>query len=154
MTEIWFYHLQRQSLEKVLPNLIEKSLEKGWRVAVQARSEERLDALNSWLWTYSDESFVAHGRVRDGDGELQPVYLTAGPENPNGAALRLFVEGADMAPALAGDGAAYVRAVAVFDGNNAEELALARAQWQELKDLGFSLTYWQQGANGRWEMKS
>ena len=101
MTEIWFYHLQRQPLERVLPNLIEKSLEKGWRVAVQARSEERLDALDSWLWTYSDESFLAHGRACDGDGELQPVYLTAGLENPNGAALRLFIEGAEMAPALA-----------------------------------------------------
>ena len=154
MTEIWFYQLQRQPLESVLPNLIEKSLEKGWRVAVQARSEERLDALDSWLWTYSDESFLAHGRARDGDGELQPVYLTTGLENPNGAALRLFVDGAEMAPALAGPDAAYTRAVALFDGNNAEELAAARAQWKELKDLGFAVTYWQQGANGRWEMKS
>ena len=113
-----------------------------------------LDALDSWLWTYSDESFVAHGRACDGDSELQPVYLTAGLENPNGAALRLFIEGADMAPALAEAGAAYARAVALFDGTNADELALARAQWNELKDLGFALTYWQQGANGRWEKKS
>jgi DNA polymerase III subunit chi len=154
MTEIWFYHLQRQPLERVLPNLIEKSLEKGWRVAVQVRSEDRLDALDSWLWTYSDASFLAHGRARDGDYELQPVYLTDGPENPSGAALRLFVEGAHMAPALTGAGAAYARAVALFDGNCAEELAAARAQWQELKALGFALTYWQQGAAGRWEMKS
>jgi DNA polymerase III subunit chi len=154
MTEIWFYHLQRQPLERVLPSLIEKSLEKGWRVAVQATSEERLDALDSWLWTYSDESFVAHGRACDGDSELQPVYLTAGIENPNGAALRLFIEGADMAAALAEAGAAYARAVALFDGNSAEELTAARAQWKELKDLGFALTYWQQGANGRWEKKS
>ena len=153
MTEIWFYHLQRQPLERALPSLIEKSLEKGWRVAVQARSEERLDALDSWLWTYSDESFVAHGRAREGDPGLQPVYLTVGLENPNGAALRLFIEGAEMAPALAGASAAYARAVALFDGNNAEELALARAQWKELKDLGFALTYWQQNENGRWEMK-
>jgi len=154
MTEIWFYHLQRQSLERVLPNLIEKSLEKGWRVAVQARNEERLDALDSWLWTYSEASFLAHGRARDGDFDLQPVYLTVGLENPNRAALRLFIEGAVMAPALAGAGAAYARAVALFDGNNAEELATARAQWKELKGLGFAVTYWQQGANGRWEMKS
>jgi DNA polymerase III subunit chi len=152
MTEIWFYHLQRQPFESVLPSLIEKSLEKGWRVVVQARSEERLDALDSWLWTYSDASFLAHGGARDGNGELQPVYLTTGLENPNGAALRLFVEGAEMAPALSG--AAYARAVALFDGNNAEELAAARAQWKGLKDLGFALTYWQQGANGNWEMKS
>ena len=154
MTEICFYHLQRRPLERVLPNLIEKSLEKGWRVAVQARSEERLDALDSWLWTYSDESFVAHGRACDGDGELQPVYLTTGLENPNGAALRLFIEGAEMAPALAEAGAAYARAVALFDGNDAEELAAARAQWKGLKDLGFALTYWQQTASGRWDMKS
>src|SRR5947209_8438333 len=114
MTEIWFYHLQRQPLERVLPKLIEKSLEKGWRVAVQARSEERLDALDSWLWTYSDESFVAHGRERDGDSALQPVYLTVGLENPNRAALRVFIEGAEMAPALVGASAAYARAVALF----------------------------------------
>ncbi len=59
-----------------------------------------------------------------------------------------------MAPALAAASGPYARAVALFDGNNAAELALARAQWKELKDVGFALTYWQQGANGRWEMKS
>jgi DNA polymerase III subunit chi len=154
MTEVWFYHLQRQPLEKVLPMLIEKSLEKGWRVAVQARSEERLDALDSWLWTYSDESFLAHGRARDGDPGRQPVYLTAGNENPNGAALRVFVEGSDIAPALAAAETAYARVVALFDGNNAEELARARAQWKELKEMGLPVTYWQQGATGRWELKS
>ncbi len=153
MTEIWFYHLQRQSLENVLPGLIEKSLEKGWRVAIQATSEERLDALDQWLWTYSDASFLAHGRARDGDGELQPVYLSTGAENPNGAAVRFFVEGAPMAEVLAQPGA-YVRAIAVFDGNNDEELAAARLQWKELKDLGFALTYWQQSDAGRWEKKS
>lgn len=153
MTEIWFYHLQRQSLENVLPGLIEKSLEKGWRVAVQARSEERLEALDHWLWTYSDASFLAHGRARDGDGELQPVYLSIGAENPNGARLRFFVEGALMAEVLSQPDGAYIRAIAVFDGNNEDELALARAQWKQLKDLGFALTYWQQSDTGRWEKK-
>jgi DNA polymerase-3 subunit chi len=154
MTEIWFYHLQRQPLESVLPSLVEKSLEKNWRVVVQANSEERLDALDQSLWTYSDASFLAHGRARDGDADLQPVYLTTDVENPNGAALRLFVEGAEMTQALAEPGAAYARAIALFDGNNEDELLLAREQWKKLKDLGFALTYWQQGANGRWEMKS
>jgi DNA polymerase III subunit chi len=154
MTEIWFYHLQRQPLEKALPQLIEKSLEKGWRAVVQAKSEERLDALDSWLWTHSDASFLAHGRAGDGDGELQPVYLTTGHENPNGAVLRIFVEGSEMAPALAECGAAYARAISLFDGNNEDELALARAQWKDVRERGFSATYWQQGANGRWEKKA
>lgn len=152
MTEIWFYHLQRQPLEKALPQLLEKALEKGWRAVVQASSEERLDALDAWLWTYSDASFLAHGRASDGDGELQPVYLTAGVENPNGAALRIFVEGAEMAPALAD--AAYARVITLFDGTNEDELFRARAQWKELKEQGFAAAYWQQGENGGWEKKA
>ena len=154
MTEIWFYHLQRQPLEKALPQILEKSLEKGWRAVVQAKSDERLDALDSWLWTYSEASFLAHGRASDGDGEPQPVYLTTGLENPNGAALRIFVEGAEMAPALAEPDAAYVRASALFDGNYEDELFHARAEWKEVKERGFSAAYWQQSENGRWEKKA
>jgi len=134
--------------------LIEKSLERGWRVALQARSKERLDALDAWLWTYSDESFLAHGRAADGDPDLQPVYLTTGIENPNGAVLRLFVEGAEIVPSLTVSGARYSRVVAVFDGRDAEELALARARWKEVRGLGYAASYWQQGAEGRWEKKA
>ncbi|VFU10737.1 DNA polymerase III subunit chi [Methylocella tundrae] len=151
--EIWFYHLQRQSLDQALPGLIEKSLERGWRVVIQARSEERLEALDQWLWTYSDASFIAHGRAADGDVESQPVYLCTGAENPNGAAARFFVEGAQIAASL-GDDAAYERAIVVFDGANEDELAAARLQWKELKQRGFALTYWQQSEAGRWEKKA
>jgi DNA polymerase III subunit chi len=154
MTEIWFYHLQSQPLERVLPGLIEKSLEKGWRVALQARSEERLEALDSWLWTFADESFLAHGRSGDGEPHLQPVYLTTGIENPNGAALRLFVEGAEIVPALQESGANYARVVVLFDGRDAQELACARAQWKEVGERGFAATYWQRSDKGRWEKKA
>ncbi|ACK51154.1 DNA polymerase III chi subunit HolC [Methylocella silvestris BL2] len=150
--EIWFYHLQRQSLDQALPALIEKSLEKGWRVVVQATSEERLAALDQHLWTYRDDSFLAHGRSVDGDGDLQPVYLSTGAENPNGARLRIFIEGAPIAASL--DAGPYERALSAFNGNDADELAAARTQWKELKDRGFALSYWQQNEAGRWEKKA
>jgi len=155
MTEIWFYHLQRRTLESVLPSLIEKSLERGWRVVVQAKSEERLDAIDQWLWTFSEASFVAHGRARDGDGELQPVYLSTGLENPNGAEVRLFIEGAKIAEALEEPSAApYARAILLFDGNDEDELALARAQWKMLKEKDLALSYWREDETGRWEKKA
>jgi DNA polymerase III subunit chi len=154
MTEIWFYELQSQPLEKVLPNLIEKSLERGWRVTLQAKSQERLEALDSWLWTFSDESFLAHGRAADGEPELQPVYLTTGVENPNGAAIRLFVEGAEMAPALAAPGANYARVVTLFDGRDAKALASARDHWKDVKAQGFAVAYWRQDETGRWDKKA
>src|SRR5215470_777200 len=65
MTEIVFYQLQRQPLERVLPTLIEKSLERGWRVVVQAASEERVEALDAHLWTFRDDSFLPHGTWRE-----------------------------------------------------------------------------------------
>ncbi len=63
MTEIRFYHLLDQRLERVLPQLLEMSLARGWRVVVQATSEERIEALDAHLWTYRDDSFLPHGTV-------------------------------------------------------------------------------------------
>lgn len=57
MTEVLFYHLQDMTLETVLPPLLEKSLERGWRAVVQSTSEERADALDAHLWTYRDDLF-------------------------------------------------------------------------------------------------
>src|SRR3954471_24492685 len=71
MTEVLFYHLQNMSLESVLPPLLEKSLERGWRVVVQSTSPERTEALDAHLWTYSDDSFLPHATWRAGDAQDQ-----------------------------------------------------------------------------------
>src|SRR6185437_12836033 len=75
MTEVLFYHLQTMSLENVLPPLLEKSLERGWRVVVQSTSPERAEALDAHLWTYRDDSFLPHAAWRGGDAEDQPIVL-------------------------------------------------------------------------------
>ena len=38
MTETLFYHLERRSLEDILPGLVEKSLQRGWRAAIKTDS--------------------------------------------------------------------------------------------------------------------
>ncbi|MGO9132486.1 MAG: DNA polymerase III subunit chi [Methylovirgula sp.] len=155
MPEVWFYHLLHQRLERALPTLLEKALERGWRVVVQATAEERLDALDDTLWTYSDSSFLAHGRARDGDAAMQPIFLTTGSDNPNGARLRLFVEGADVAKLVTSEPCeAYERFILLFDGNDEDQLLGARAQWKLLKEKGFNLAYWQQSERGGWEKKA
>jgi DNA polymerase-3 subunit chi len=154
MTEVWFYHLQQKRLEAVLPDLLQKSLDRGWRAVVQAVSEERLDALDQALWTFSDTSFLAHGRAHDGDAKLQPVYLSTGDDNPNGAMARFFVEGAEIAPALAAPAVPYQRAINLFDGTVEAEVLRAREQWKDLKAQGFALAYWQQAVSGKWERKT
>ncbi|HEY0105305.1 MAG TPA: DNA polymerase III subunit chi, partial [Rhizomicrobium sp.] len=60
MTETLFYHLERRSLDDVLPGLIEKTLERGWRAVIRAESSERADAIDNLLWTYDDQTFLPH----------------------------------------------------------------------------------------------
>ena len=151
MAEVWFYHLDRWPLDRALPALLEKSVQRGWRAVVQAATPERVDALDQVLWTYDEASFLAHGTVRDGDFALQPVVLTTGTENPNGAAIRFMVDGTEAAAALAA--ASYERVVLMFDGNDAEERAGARRQWADLKKAGHGVAYWQQNEDGRWEKR-
>ena len=148
-TEVYFYHLESRTLEEVLPTLLERSLERGWRAAVQAASEERVEALDTLLWTYREESFLAHGTARDGAPELQPIYLTAGEDNPNGAEVRFLVDGAELE-----DAEAYARIVFVFDGRDEDAVAQARAAWQKAKADGYHVSYWQQDPHGRWQQKS
>src|ERR1700691_3497632 len=96
MTEILFYHLRGQTPEQVLPALLAKSLERGWRVVVQASSDERVEARDAHLWTRRDAAFVPHGAWRDAEAAEQPIVLTVNEENPNRAAVRFLVEGASM----------------------------------------------------------
>ena len=102
MTEMLFYHLQGQKLEGVLPELLEKSLERGWKVIVQGASEERIEALDAHLWTYRDDGFLPHGTWREPDSEAQPVLLTVNDGNPNGSSVRFLIDGAPV-PADAAD---------------------------------------------------
>lgn len=152
--EIFFYQLMSKPLEKALPQLLERSVERGWNVVLQTLTQEKCVALNEHLWTYSEDSFLPHGMAQDGDPEFQPVYLTSGTENPNGAQVRFFVECAQIAPALAATEEPYERIVLMFDGNNEPELMDARAQWKALKGSGATLAYYQQTDEGRWEKKA
>lgn len=150
MAEIWFYHLERKTLDDVLPALLERTLERGWRAVVQSGSGERLEALDNLLWTYRDESFLPHGTRRDGNEKLQPIYLTEDGQNPNGADVRFFVEGADMMLAEA-EIDHYERLIYVFDGRDDEAVARARETWKWARGSGQAATYWRQTDTGGWQ---
>jgi DNA polymerase-3 subunit chi len=154
MIEVCFYHLTRRRPEQALPVLLEKSLARGWRVAVQAGDEKRLKKLDDFLWSFEPTKFLPHGTKADGAPETQPIYLTIDGDNPNGADVRFFVDGVLAAPLLSDPAAApKTRAVLVFDGNDALELQAAREQWKQLRDAGFEVVYFQEDDGGKWAEK-
>ena len=146
MTEIRFYHLRTMTLERALPQILEKMLARGDRVVVMAGSTERVEALNAALWTYNDRAFLPHGSSRDGFAEDQPIWLTTAEENPNGASMLVLADGTS-----ASDIAAWGSAVEIFDGGDEGAVAAARERWKAYKAAGHALTYWKQSEDGKWE---
>ena len=148
-SEVLFYQLDHQPLEQVLPSLVEKTLERGWRAVIQSGSQQRLESVDTALWTFRDDSFLPHGTKADGHLDSQPVFLTTEDENPNKAGVRFLVDGATTSRY---DG--YVRVVYMFDGRDKDAVAQARDAWRIAKDAGCVTTYWQQGESGGWQKKA
>jgi len=144
MAELWFYHLEKSELERALPPLLEKSLQRGWRALVRAGSGARLEALDQAIWTFRDDSFVPH--AREGDPSRQPVWLTTEAGNPNGAQALFIIDNAEP-----GDISGFERACLLFDGNDQSALEMARSRWKQAKDAGIMASYWKESAAGRWE---
>ena len=149
MSELLFYHLERSTLEAVLPQLLEKTLERGWTAVVRASSAERVSSLDAHLWTYRDDAFLPHGAEGEGHEETQPILLTTGTMNPSGANVLFAVDGAGIE-----DVETYQRCVLMLDGNDADAVAAARVHWKAVKEAGHDATYWQQSEAGRWEKKA
>lgn len=149
MTDIFFYHLEHQPLERVLPQLLGRTLERGWRAVIETDSDDRVEALSTMLWTFTEEGFLPHGTARDGQAEDQPVWITASNDNPNKASVRFFVGGVEPSGY---DG--LERAVLVFDGADPEAVERARRIWKDARGAGHEVSYWQQDESGRWQNKA
>lgn len=147
MSRIDFYHLTRQTLEDVLPRLLNKAYGENKRILVKT-SDDKVESLNAQLWTYDDESFLPHGSKKDGFADEQPIWITSEDNNANGAPFLFLTCGAES-----DNIEKYERVFNIFDGNSAESLEQARRLWRAYKDAGFEVHYWQQTERGGWENK-
>ncbi len=146
--EYWFYHLEASTLEGVLPGLLEKTLEKGWRALVKM-PEEKLAELDGFLWTFRDDAFLPHGRDDEPQAELQPILLSTATDSAKGFDAVFLLGGASIAEM---DGVS--RAMVMINGRSEEDVTRERGRWKALKDAGESLAYYQQDERGRWEKKA
>jgi DNA polymerase III subunit chi len=148
MAEIGFYHLTATPLDRALPRLLERARAQGYRIVVRAGSEARARDLDALLWRYDDASFLPHGSARDGNPAAQPIWLTDRDENPNDASMLVLVDGVEAA-----DWQGFARGADLFDGNDADAVAMARERWRRARAAGHALSYWRQSATG-WECKA
>nr|WP_323776729.1 DNA polymerase III subunit chi [Amylibacter sp.] len=150
MAEVYFYHLTRSRLDQALPDLLEKVRAKPWRALVRGRAIEKLKQLDTALWQYKEDSFLAHGLIGGNHDADQPILLTNQLDNANNAEILLLTDGAKTTPQ---EVALYTRVCLMFDGNTETELTAARTDWKALTDAGVPAQYWAQ-EDGRWTKKA
>lgn len=152
MTEVLFYHLERRTLDDVLPGLIERTLERGWRALIKADSADRAATIDGLLWTYNEQTFLPHAQMGDGDAKRQPVLITTEDENANTANVLFLVGGAEPLPWDVPNN--LTRIVLMFDGRDEASLGKARASWKEAKAAGHDATYWKEQPSGKFEKQA
>ena len=148
MANVRFYHLERQTLDQVLPALLGKALQNGHRIIVKAANNQEVQRLNAHLWTHDPDSFIPHGSAEDGHDTDQPVWITANDENPNEADVIILTQGAPT-----GDLEKFTLVCDMIDGRDDEAVSDARSRWKAYKDDGYDITYWQQTPQGGWDKK-
>ncbi len=146
MTDVAFYQLGRP-VDVVLPRLLEKALAAGHRVVVRAADAALLKRLDIALWTCDPVSFLPHAI----DGEYaaqQLVLLTASTDAPvNGAKVLAVIDGV-----MPENPVAFDRLLYLFDGDDPDALAAARAEWRQVRAQGtLTASYWRETDAGRWE---
>jgi DNA polymerase-3 subunit chi len=147
--EVWFYHLERTALDQALPELLTKTLQKGWRALVRLTDPGRAEAIDTRLWTWRDDAFLPHGLATEPMAERQPILLTTGEDNPNAAQALFVLDGAEI-----GSLEPFERCILLFDGADPAALARAREQWKTLKASGAPVSYWREGETRGWEKQA
>jgi DNA polymerase-3 subunit chi len=146
--DYWFYHLEASTIEGVLPGLLEKTLQKGWRALVKLPPGQ-IKEMDDYLWTYRDDSFLPHGRDDEPMAEQQPITLTGAAQDASGYQAVFLIGGSDI------DNMEGVeRCMVMINGRSKDDIQRARAQWKALKDTDAKLSYYQQNDRGAWEKKA
>ena len=141
--EWWFYHIEHTSLDAAIAPLIEKCLDRRWRVLVVGH-DDTLECLNKTLWTFREDSFLPHGRART-DANKHPVLLSTEAVPANNAKVALLLDGSDA------DANLFERVMVVFDGGDETARAKARQQYKAATDAGGAARYFQQERGGAWK---
>lgn len=149
MTDIRFYHLQKQTLDQALPLIIEKAFSAGYKIITRLSSSQEVERMNALLWNYKANAFLPHGSQKNGNASKQPIWLTAENDNPNNANVLVLTQGM-----LEENMSNYDLCCEMLDGHDDNAIKEARSRWKTYQEAGHNVTYWHQSESGSWEKKA
>ena len=145
MTEINFYKITRSSVEKLLPRLLEKIIQEGSMVNFLFKNQNRLEYIDDFLWTYSNESFIPHYVDDSNYINVHPILLSLSENINNNADVFVTIEGY-----LPENIEKYKKIIDIIDGKDDQIIKDALVRVEHIKNKGYKVDCWRQEISG-WE---
>lgn len=149
MTDVRFYHFQKQSLDQALPAILTKAFQGGHSIVVRLRDAQEVERMNKHLWAFKPDVFLPHGSKKDGQAARQPIWLTHGSDTPNKANVVILTQDVQEE-----DLSTYALCCEMLDGRDESAVSAARSRWKDYQAAGHDVTYWYQSESGGWEKKA
>lgn len=140
MSQIDFWQLSHDPVEKVVALIAQRVIDQGERLLVVSESSEQRVAISQELWKSGPESFLANSEASAPQPEAQPILLSDEPAPANGASHVIFADGTYR------EAEGFVRTFLLFDK---ETLDQARATWRSLDEADVERAFFRQD-DGKW----
>lgn len=148
MSEVFFYHLTKTTLEIALPKILERALSEKWSIEIRTSANTNLDEISNAIWRGPEESFLPHCLEDHEDLQDYPIVLCKSPLKDWRDCL-IVVDQADLKENEVKN---YKRICLIFDAKIEAELSKARKSWKKLSEEGINTAYWAED-KGRWVKK-
>ena len=148
MSEVFFYHLTKTTLEIALPKILERALSEKWSIEIRTSANTNLDEISNAIWRGPEESFLPHCLEDHEDLQDYPIVLCKSPLKDWRDCL-IIVGQADLKENEVKN---YKRICLIFDAKIEVELSKARKSWKKLSEEGINTVYWAED-KGRWVKK-
>ncbi len=140
MTQVDFWQLSRDPVEKVVALIAQRVMDQGERLLVVSDDADQREAISEGLWRAGPESFLAHGEANGPVPDVQPILLSETPEPANSASHVIYADGTYR------EASGFARVFLLFDEATVEQ---ARATWRSLDEVDVERAYFRQDG-GKW----
>ena len=149
LSEVYFYHVTKQTAASALPQLLTKSIDVGWTVFVRGKDLNSLKLFDDMIWTVQPESFIPHAVIGSQNEQKCDILLGTKENDSSNSDFLISVNGA----LISGEEiSSYKRCALLFDDKNSDEMNIAREQWIEFTKADIRAKYWSQ-ETGVWSLK-
>ena len=94
LSEVYFYHVTKQTVVSALPQLLAKSIDVGWTVFIKGKDEASLKLFDDAIWTAQPESFIPHAVIGSQNENKCDILLGTEENDSSNSDFLISVNGA------------------------------------------------------------